>query len=95
MPTTPERSADFVRQTRHAHPALRIPRIPLATLNFEASQIVEHANRANIAINGIDARGLYAPEPGGDISQPSMALPPTVGLKASLRLAEQNDSSLS
>jgi hypothetical protein len=67
----------------------------LATLNFEASQIVEHANLANIAINAIDARGLYAPEPGGDISQPFMDLPPAVGLKASLRLAEQNDSSLS
>lgn len=67
------------------------PGFPLARLNLEASQILEHASRANIAINTIDARGLYAPETGGDISQPSMDLPSAVGIKASLRLAEQND----
>jgi hypothetical protein len=67
------------------------PGFPLARLNLEASQIVEHANRANIATNAIDARGLYAPEVGGNISQPSTDLPSAVGIKASLRLAEQND----
>jgi hypothetical protein len=79
-----------------AKPAVRIllfasPGFPLARLDLEASQIVEHANRANIAINAIDARGLYAPEVGEDISQPSMDLPSAVGIKASLRLAERND----
>jgi hypothetical protein len=79
-----------------AKPGTRIllfasPGFPLTTLNFEASQLVEHANRANIVINALDARGLYAPEPGGDISQPSMDLPSAAGLKASLRLAEETD----
>jgi VWFA-related protein len=90
------RQLENVVRILSAKPGTRIllfasPGFPLARLNFEASQIVEHANRANIAINAIDARGLYAPEPGGDISQPSMDLPSAVGLKASLRLAEQND----
>ena len=90
------RQLEGVLRILSAKPAVRIllfasPGFPLARLNLEASQIVEHANRANIAINVIDARGLYAPEVGGDISQPSMDLPSAVGIKPSLRLAEQND----
>ena len=37
---------------------------------MEASGIVDRANRANIVINTLDARGLYALEPGGDIARP-------------------------
>jgi VWFA-related protein len=90
------RQLESVLRMLSAKPGTRIllfasPGFPLTTLNFEASQLVEHANRANIVINAIDASGLYAPEPGGDISQPSMELPSAVGLKASLRLAEQTD----
>jgi VWFA-related protein len=90
------RQLEGVLRILSAKPGVRIllfasPGFPLARLNLEASQILEHANRANIAIIAIDARGLYAPEVGGDISQPSMDLPSTVGIKASLRLAEQND----
>jgi VWFA-related protein len=90
------RQLESVVRMLSAKPGTRIlifasPGFPLTTLNFEASQLVEHANRANIVINAIDARGVYAPEPGGDISQPSMDLPSAVGLKASLRLAEETD----
>jgi VWFA-related protein len=90
------RQLESVVRMLSAKPGTRIllfasPGFPLTTLNFEASQLVEHANRANIVINAIDARGLYAPEPGGDISQPSMDLPSAVGVKASLRLAEETD----
>jgi VWFA-related protein len=90
------RQLESVVRMLSAKPGARIllfasPGFPLTTLNFEASQLVEHANRANIVINAMDARGLYAPEPGGDISQPSMDLLSAVGIKASLRLAEQAD----
>jgi VWFA-related protein len=90
------RQLESVVRILSAKPGTRIllfasPGFPLATLNFEASQLVEHANRANIVINAIDARGLYAPQPGGDISQPSSDLPAAVGLKANLRLAEETD----
>ena len=90
------RQLESVVRTLSAKPGTRIllfasPGFPLTTLNFEASQLVEHANRSNIVINALDARGLYAPEPGGDISQPSMDPPAAVGLTASLRLAEETD----
>lgn len=90
------RQLESVVRMLSAKPATRIllfasPGFPLTTMSFEASQLVEHANRSNIVINALDARGLYAPEPGGDISQPSMDLPSAVGLKASLRLAEETD----
>ena len=90
------RQLESVVRALSAKPGTRIllfasPGFPLTTLHFEASQLVEHANRSNVVINALDARGLYAPEPGGDISQPSMDPPAAVGLKASLRLAEEAD----
>ena len=90
------RQLESVVRALSAKPGTRIllfasPGFPLTTLNFEASQLVEHANRSNVVINALDARGLYAPEPGGDISQPSMDPPAAVGLRASLRLAEEAD----
>jgi VWFA-related protein len=77
-----------------AKPGERIPLFaslgfPLATLNFEASQLVEHANRDNIVIDALDARGLYTPDVMGDIAQPGVDPPSMLGLKASYRLAEQ------
>jgi hypothetical protein len=74
------RQLESVVRVLSAKPGARIllfasPGFPLATLNSEAAQLVEHANRANIVINAIDARGLYAPEIGGDISQTSADLP--------------------
>ncbi|MGB7729369.1 MAG: VWA domain-containing protein [Candidatus Acidiferrum sp.] len=70
---------------------LASPGFTLGTLTNEASGIVDLANRANIVINTLDARGLYAPALGGDISQPFSDAPSTIGLKASCRLAEQSD----
>ena len=95
------RQLESVLRVLSAKPGARIllfasPGFPLATLNFEASQFVEHANRANIVINAIDAPGLYAPEVGGDISQRSADLPSSGGIavsgaRANLRLAEEID----
>ncbi len=42
------------------------PGFPLATLNFEASQVVGDANGANIVINPLDARGLWTVRSGCD-----------------------------
>ena len=90
------RQLESVLRILSAKPGERIlllasPGFPLASLNFEASGIVDHANRANIVINTIDARGLYAPEPGGDIALPGSDPSSSVGLKSSMRLAEQTD----
>jgi len=57
-------------------------------LMMDATGIVDRANRANIVINTLDARGLYSPEPGGDIALPGSDLPSAVGLLTSFRLAE-------
>jgi VWFA-related protein len=61
-----------------------------STLTSEASELADRATRANIVINTIDARGLYAPDIMGDIADP----PPTqshrtAGFKASYRVAAQ------
>ncbi|HKI10577.1 MAG TPA: VWA domain-containing protein [Candidatus Acidoferrum sp.] len=58
---------------------------------LDAPGIVDRANRANIVINALDARGLYAPEPGGDISQHNSDTPVTAGYKATYRIAEQSE----
>jgi VWFA-related protein len=62
-----------------------------STLQSEASEVVDRATRANIVINTIDARGLYAPDVMGDIANP----PPiqsyrTSGFKATYRVAAQS-----
>ncbi len=55
----------------------------------DSEGIVERANRANIVVNTLDARGLYAPEMGGDIAAQTSDTGLTAGLKSSYRLAEQ------
>jgi hypothetical protein len=59
------------------------------TLQSEASEMVDRATRANIVINTIDARGLYAPDVVGDIADPSIDTIRTAGYKASYRVAAQ------
>src|SRR6266576_202064 len=59
------------------------------TLQSEASDMVDRATRANIVINTIDARGLYAPDVMGDIADPSIDTIRTAGYKASYRVAAQ------
>ncbi len=60
------------------------------TIQSEASELVDRATRANIVINTIDARGLYAPDVMGDISSPSQDTFRTAGYKSSYRVAAQS-----
>ena len=60
------------------------------TIQSEASELVDRATRANIVINTIDARGLYAPDVMGDIASPSQDTFRTAGYKASYRVAAQS-----
>jgi VWFA-related protein len=60
-----------------------------STLQFEASETVDRATRSNIVINTIDARGLYAPDVGGDIADPPRDSFRTSGFKLSYRVAAQ------
>jgi len=60
------------------------------TLQSEASEMVDRATRGNIVINTIDARGLYTPDLGGDISDPPKDTFRTVGYKTSYRAAAQS-----
>jgi VWFA-related protein len=57
----------------------------------EQGDLIDRANRSNIVINTIDARGLYAPDVMGDISQPSFGSPQSAGMRAQFRLSEQNE----
>jgi VWFA-related protein len=60
------------------------------TLQSEASEMVDRATRGNIVINTIDARGLYTPDLGGDVSDPPRDTIRTVGYKTSYRAAAQS-----
>lgn len=60
------------------------------TREYELSEIIDRANRSNIFINTLDARGLYTPEPLGDISRPFKGSPDTAGQHALYQLSGQN-----
>ena len=66
------------------------PGFILSTLQIEASDMVDRATRANIVINTIDARGLYAPDLLGDISNPPRDAIITAGFKSTYRVAAQS-----
>jgi VWFA-related protein len=59
-------------------------------LNMESSSLIDRANRANIVINTIDARGLYTPDLMGDISDPPHDSKKTLGIKSLYRVAAQS-----
>jgi VWFA-related protein len=59
------------------------------TIQSEASEMVDRATRANIVINTIDARGLYAPDVMGDIADPPRDTYKTAGYKTTYRVAQQ------
>jgi len=85
---------DAVRQLS-AMPGQRImvfvsPGFIPSTLWSETSELIDRATRAGIVINTIDARGLYTPDLGGDIADPSHDSQLTRGFKASYRLAAQS-----
>jgi VWFA-related protein len=61
-----------------------------AMLNMESSSLIDRANRANVVINTIDARGLYTPDLLGDIGDPPHDSKKTVGIKSLYRVAAQS-----
>ena len=57
-------------------------------LTSDSSSLIDRANRSNIVINTIDARGLFTPDM-GDISDPEQGSIQTAGIKGSYRLQAQ------
>jgi VWFA-related protein len=60
----------------------------------EQGDLIDRANRSNIVINTIDARGLYVPNILGDISEPNMISAQDSGPAANFRMAEQFEDGL-
>jgi VWFA-related protein len=58
-------------------------------LTSDSSSLIDRANRANIVINTIDARGLYTPDLLGDIADPPHDSMRTAGIKSSYRIQSQ------
>ena len=54
---------------------LASPGFLLTTQYLEETGIVDRANRANMVINTVDARGLYTPDIGGDIASRTQTRP--------------------
>ncbi|MGA8103426.1 MAG: VWA domain-containing protein [Candidatus Acidiferrales bacterium] len=48
--------------------------------------LIERAVRANVVINSLDIRGLWVPQPLGDVSNPIPTTPRTAGPESSMRL---------
>jgi VWFA-related protein len=69
--------------------ALVSPGFILTTLTRASSDLADRANRANIVINTIDARGLYTPDLLGDIADPPHDSTRTVGFKSAYRMESQ------
>ena len=63
-----------------------------SVLTLESSSLIDRANRANVVINTIDARGLYTPDL-GDISNPSSVSASSAGYRLSYRLQAQSAQS--
>jgi VWFA-related protein len=66
------------------------PLDPIGTLIYESSEFVDHANRSNVVINTIDARGLYTPD-FGDISERYAQPAQVAGQSASVLLSIQTE----
>jgi VWFA-related protein len=58
-------------------------------LTLDSSSLIDRANRANIVINTIDARGLYTPDVAGDIADPPRGSVRTAGIRSSYRVQTQ------
>ena len=65
------------------------PGFILSTLLLERVDIIDRSNRAGIVIDTLDARGLYTPDLGGDISSPSVDTYKTAGYKTGYRVQAQ------
>jgi VWFA-related protein len=68
------------------------PGFLLTTAYLDESGVIDRANRANVVINTLDARGLYAPDVMGDISRPSSDSFRTAGLKTMYRVSAQQEN---
>jgi len=68
------------------------PGFLLTTQYLDESGVIDRANRANVVINTLDARGLYTPDVMGDISRPSSDSFRTAGQKAMYRVAAQEEN---
>jgi VWFA-related protein len=68
------------------------PGFLLTTQFLDEMGIIDRANRANVVINTVDARGLYTPDILGDISQRMTDTPTTAGFKATFRVEEQQEN---
>ena len=71
---------------------LASPGFLLSTQYSDEMGIIDRANKASIVINTVDARGLYTPDIGGDISQPQTDTVQTTGLKNTYRTDEQTEN---
>ena len=69
------------------------PGFILTSETLEQGDLIDRANRSNIVINTIDARGLYTPNLLGDISEPNIDTPQSAGVRDSFRMAEQFEQS--
>jgi VWFA-related protein len=61
-----------------------------STLETELSDLIDRANKGNIVVNTIDARGLYTPDVAGDIGNPPQDAPRVAGFKGMYRVAAQS-----
>jgi VWFA-related protein len=68
------------------------PGFLLTTQHLDEMGIIDRATRAGIVINTIDARGLYTPDVGGDITKSHTDTVTTTGYKNTYRSAEQFES---
>ena len=69
------------------------PGFILSTLAPGSSDLIDRATRANIVVNTLDARGLYAPDLMGDIADPPHDALKVAGFKASYRVQTQTAQS--
>jgi VWFA-related protein len=69
------------------------PGFMVTTYTREGGDLIDRANRANIVINTIDARGLYTPDALGDIADPPRDSVLTSGPKAMYRDSAQSAQS--
>lgn len=65
------------------------PGFVLANSYLDESGIIDRANRSNIVMHTIDARGLYVPDVQDDISRPVSDFPRTAGFKTLYRVNSQ------
>jgi VWFA-related protein len=68
------------------------PGFLLTTAYLDESGVIDRANRSNVVINTLDARGLYTPDVAGDISRPSSDSFRTAGLKTLYRVSAQQEN---